>query len=259
MDVRTPGAPDSILFAIDVEGKGLLEDVVELRVSSDGTIVKPRTPALKGDIPPEFSPANVPLTKSRATVTRAADGTRWQVKVAMSDLYPFVHSPGRQVRFALATPNGGWGEGLGRIRAPRDFGTLCPSGRGKTLATQTDLKRAFGDATLTPGSPARVVATSNLKGAGASVRIRPVPGSRIRYTMRLRGNASPEIAVWLRSAAGKGLGRLNVTRVTLTDDWQDVTGEFLVSPDAASLDFVVFSWRNGDARFEIADVSLVNE
>ncbi len=42
-------------------------------------------------------------------------------------------------------------------------------------------------------------------------------------------------------------------------DWQDVTGEFLVSPDAASLDFVVFSWRNGDARFEIADVSLVNE
>ena len=42
-------------------------------------------------------------------------------------------------------------------------------------------------------------------------------------------------------------------------DWQDVTGECLVSPDAASLDFVVFSWRNGDARFEIADFSLVNE
>ena len=91
------------------------------------------------------------------------------------------------------------------------------------------------------------------------MRVRPVPGSRIRYAMRLRGNASPEIAVWLRSAAGKGLGRVNVTRVALTDDWQDVTGEFLVSPDAVSLDFVIFSWRNGDARFEIADFSLVNE
>ena len=77
--------------------------------------------------------------------------------------------------------------------------------------------------------------------------------------MRMRGNASPEIAVWLRSAAGKGLGRVNVTRVSLTNEWQDVTGEFLVSPDTAILDFVVFSWRNGDARFEIADFSLVNE
>jgi len=259
LDVRTPGAPDSILFAIDVEGKGQLEDVVELRVSSDGTIVKPRTPALKGDIPPEFSPANVPLSKSRATVTRAADGTRWQIKVAMSDLYPFVHSPGRQVRFALATPDGGWGEGLGRIRAPRDFGTLCPSGHGKTLAVQQDITRPFGDASLTPGSPARVVATSNLKGAGAFVRVRPVPGSRLRYAMRMRGNASPEIAVWHRSIAGKSLGRVNVTRVSLTDEWQDVTGECLVSPDAASLDFVIFSWRNGDARFEIADFTIVNE
>ena len=77
--------------------------------------------------------------------------------------------------------------------------------------------------------------------------------------MRLRGNASPEIAVWLRSAAGKSLGRVNLARVALTDEWQDMTGECLVSPDAASLDFVVFSWRNGDARFEIADFSLVNE
>jgi hypothetical protein len=188
-----------------------------------------------------------------------ADGTRWQVKVAMSDLYPFVHSPGRQIRFALATPGGGWGEGLGRIRAPRDFGTLCPSGHGKTLAVQQDVKRPFGDATLTPGSPARVVATSNLKGAGAFVRVRPVPGSRIRYAMRLRGNASPEIAVWQKSAAGKGLGHVNLKRVNLTDDWQEVTGECLVSPDAAILDFVVFSWKNGDARFDIADFTLVNE
>ena len=177
----------------------------------------------------------------------------------MSDLYPFVHSPGRQIRFALATPDGGWGEGLGRIRAPRDFGTLCPSGHGKTLAVQQDITRPFGDATLTPGSPARVVATSNLKGAGAFVRVRPVPGSRLRYAMRMRGNASPEIAVWQRSVAGKSLGRVNVTRVSLTDEWQDVTGECLVSPDAASLDFVIFSWRNGDARFEIADFTIVNE
>jgi len=133
------------------------------------------------------------------------------------------------------------------------------SGRGKTLAVQQDLKRPFGDATLTPGAPARVVATSNVKGAGAYVRVRPVPGSRIRYAMRMRGNASPEIAVWQKSAAGKSLGRVNLARVALTDKWQDVTGECLASPDAASLDFVVFSWRNGDAHFEIADFSLVNE
>ena len=104
-----------------------------------------------------------------------------------------------------------------------------------------------------------MVATSNLKGAGVFVRVCPVPGSRIRYAMRLRGNASPEIAVWQKSVAGKGLGRVNLKRVALTDDWQEVTGECLVSPDAAVLDFVVFSWRNGDARFEIADFTLIND
>ena len=45
----------------------------------------------------------------------------------------------------------------------------------------------------------------------------------------------------------------------LTDEWQEVTGECLVSPDAASLDFVIFSWRNGDASFEIADFTIINE
>jgi hypothetical protein len=48
-------------------------------------------------------------------------------------------------------------------------------------------------------------------------------------------------------------------RVALTDEWQEVTGECLVSPDAASLDFVIFSWRNGDASFEIADFTIINE
>ena len=139
LDIRTPGAPDSILFAIDVEGNGLLEDVVELRVSSDGTIVKPRTPALKGDIPPEFSPANVPLAKSRASVTRVADGTRWQIKVAMSDLYPFVHSPGRQIRFALATPDGGWGEGPRSV--PADTARRSPSSRTSSARSATRRSR----------------------------------------------------------------------------------------------------------------------
>ena len=65
--------------------------------------------------------------------------------------------------------------------------------------------------------------------------------------------------MWQRSPAGKSLGRTNLQRLSLSEDWQEFAGDCLVSPDAASIDFVVFSWRNSEAEFDIADFSIVND
>ena len=267
LKVQTMGAEKvkTLTFAIDVTGKGILDDVVEFRVSRDGTILKPRTPVLMGDIPPEFSPANTPLTKSSVTRRAQEGGEVWSIRVAMSDLYPFIYSPGRALRFVIeAEGEGGahamWGEGWSAaIKTVSDFGTLHPSGGGRILVDQSSLTRAFGDARLVPGTVASVRATSDAKGAGFGVRAAFVPGSVVRMTCRMRGTGRVEAAAWVKNARGRHLARLNAGKLQLKDEWQTFTTQWVMPADAASGDVNVFSWRDGAAAFEVRDFRLVNE
>ena len=264
--VRTGAAEraTSLTCAIDVTGKGLLEDVVELRATRDGTLVKLRTPALMGDIPPEFSPANVPLTKSAAACAADGAGECWTVRLAMSDLYPFIHAPGRAVRLALRVAGekggvAGWGAGWDRIKKPADFGRLVPSGGGRVLADQQAVSCVFGDATLSTGAVARVRATAATRAAGFSLRASFVPGSTVRLSCEMRGVGRVEAAAWARDVQGRSCGRHNAGSLPLGNGWKPFTAVWTMPREASAGDFKVFSWRNGEAAFEVRGLRLVNE
>lgn len=264
--VRTAAAEraQALVCALDVAGKGRLEDVVELRATRDGTLVKLRTPALMGDIPPEFSPAHVPLVKSAAVCRADAAGETWTVRLAMSDLYPFIHAPGRALRLCLrvAGERGGaaqWGAGWERIKKPAAFGVLVPSGGGRVLADQRDVARAFGDAAVAPGAVARVRATAAERGAGFGLRAAFAPGSAVRLSCELRGTGRVEAAAWVRDAEGRFLGRHNAGHLALEAGWKPFSAVWVMPGAASAGDFNVFSWRNGDAAFEVRNLRLVNE
>ena len=255
--VSRSGRFESVRFALDVEGKGSIEDTVEFLVTADGTAVKPRTPVLKGDIPPEFSPANVPLVKSRMERFAQDGGERWRITAAMSDLYPFVRSPGRELRFSIAARGeaggGSWGGGFGRIRRPSQFGMLRPTGKGKVLALQDAIRGRFGDAAVVPGEIASVRALSGKGPAGFSVTVSPLPGSVIRATALLRGAAKIEPVAWADGV------RINAEKFELSPEWRrhEIRWDFPATAKKAMV--ALFSWRNGAAAFEVKDFKIVND
>lgn len=267
LDVRmAKGVAEVLRVAVDVEGHGLLDDVVEFEVRGDGRIVKPRTPQLKGDIPTEFSPANVPLTRSRLVRAQEKDGERWRASFAMGDLYPFVHAPGRMVRLIVRLEGGAgadpvraqWGDGWGRIKKPELFGSLRPSGGGRVLATQGDIRRAFGEGEVVPGDVARVRATGGRKGAGFTIHVRVEPGSTLRARGRVRGQATVLPSVWA-SAGRRGAGRINAPRVSAGAEWTDFDVSWDLPPTADVADVVFFTWRDPGAAFEVREFRLVDE
>lgn len=263
--VQTRGTETAreVTFALDVVGKGRLDDVVEFKATREGTILKPRTPVLMGDIPPEFSPANVPLTKSTVSVQGERNTETWRIHVAMSDLYPFIHARGRALRLVVkvvgATGDVTWGAGWSVLKKPADFGILTPTGRGRVLAEQSAVTHVFGLAKVTPGTPARVVATSAEKGSGFTVTAKPVPGSTVRATMKVRGRGRIEAAAWPRNDRKRGLGRLNAGHIPLAADWKTFEVFWTLPADAVSADFSFFGWRDATLDFEVADFKLINE
>ena len=257
-------SPVSLDFAIDAAGRGQLEDVLEFRVDPDGTIVKPRTPQLMGDIPSDYSPANVKLTRSRAEVK---DGI-WTISVWRGDLYPMAYSVGQKLAMSLIlkTDRGAhvWGGGLGRLVEPGRFGLLLPSGGGKVLATTEaiDPHRPFGDAELvrTEAGGIRVRATSDLRGAGISLPVAYLPGSRIAYRGKIRGTVKHVgVGCWCSFGPGAGTERRNGPQIAVSDAWTDFSGTIEVPAQSASGTLNVFSWRKPDACWEIKDFELVND
>ena len=253
-DVRSAEPLKELVVAIDATGKGLLDDVVEFRITPDGTIVKPRTPALMGDIPVDFSPAGVPLTASTAAFAHEGGETVWKVSLARGDLYPFIPAPNMTVSCALvATAASGearWGDGWGRIKKPENFGRLRPSGGGRQIAAReaVSVKAADGKAD-----------------SGLTVAAKFQPGSIVRARGVIRGNCRIHIAAWVKSAAGRGLGRVNAIGpanqrgLDATEEWKPFDWHWEMPTDAVSGDFRLFSWRDADAAFEIRDFELINE
>ena len=181
----------------------------------------------------------------------------------MSDLYPFIHARGRALRLVVkvvgATGDVTWGAGWSVLKKPADFGILTPTGRGRVLAEQSAVTHAFGLAKVTPGTPARVVATSAEKGSGFTVTAKPVPGSTVRATMKVRGRGRIEAAAWPRNDRKRGLGRLNAGQIPLAADWKTFEVSWTLPADAVSADFSFFGWRDATLDFEVADFKLINE
>ena len=265
VDLKGACPLDEVRLALDVEGRGDIDDVVEFLCPRGGDLSKARTPALRGDIPPAFSPAGVALEKSRATW--GEDGRRVRLSLAMSDLYPFVHAPGKPLRVFIAARAGSgaaatWGSGWGEVKRPSLFGRLLPSGGGQVLADTGRLCRPFQDAAMkNEGGTLSVEAKSGARGAGASFVTAAQPGSRLTFTMKARGNATVNVTGWsfdsrVRKSSRK---RHDAGAYPLTPEWQELTGSLVLPPHADTVDFTVFSWRQPNARWEIKDFKLVND
>lgn len=257
---------ENLAFALDILGKGELADVIEFSVKRDGTIIKPRTPALMGDIPPEFSHAGVPLEKTKLTITSVDDEEVWTVRVAMSDLYPFIHSEGRHLRFILSahTDRGEleWGDGWGRIIKPAQFGVLHVSGGGRTVATQESLKvYPSAKAVTRAGDVASCRANGEEGCAGFTVpSVAVVPGSRLKCTFALKGNnTAVNLAFFAKRSQGGKEQRFNADRAAAGAEWKTFERVIDIPEGVSDGELRIFLWGRGESEFELRDFTVVNE
>lgn len=264
VDMKGDRPLKELTFALDVEGRGSLDDVIEFSCTHGGAPVKLRTPALYGDIPPDFSPAGVALTKSR--VDSADGGHLMRLVVAMSDLYPFIYSPGRYLRvFARVRSCDGataeWGSGWGTVKHPVEFGRLLPSGGGRVLGTLDSDFARFGESRLTRGvSSVCVEAETGDAGAGLVLKRLPaVPGSRITVRFDAKGRGVLHVVAWAKGANGVSFKRLDAERYRLSGRAESVTRSFALPETSAAVDLAIFSWKDATANFEISGLEIVND
>jgi len=257
----TDEKPVSLGFVIDAEGRGLLEDVLEFRVTPDGTIVKPRTPQLRGDIPSDYSSANVKLMRSRSEIKEGV----WAVSVWRGDLFPLAYSVGQKFAMSLIlkTDKGShtWGGGWSKIVEPGRFGLLMPSGGGRKL-TAVEAGRPFGDVEFERKDAGflRVKATSATRGAGFSLPIAYEPGSRITYRGKIQGNVkSVNIGCWCSFGLGTRPERRDGMKISVTPEWKDFLGTIEVAPQSGSGTLNVFSWQDSKACWEIREFEVIND
>jgi len=252
---------DSVQFAIDVEGKGFQEDCVEFAIGKGNLIFKSMMPAIKGDIPAKFSQANVPLTESKVVTTRSGDTTTYKITVADSDLYPFIYQKGKPIRFSILVNNNNgsgregyleWGSGIGDVKAAHLYGTLTPAGYGEKIAGQNVLKNRFMGGKITPGNPVTVSADKAPQVAGVSTgSLQVTPGTRYKFTAQVKGSGNLEIMAY-----GSQIKRHNFMRKKLSNNWQDVSGEITMPANNAKINFVFFTWKQPDARFEVKNFEV---
>jgi|GEM_PF-2792076 len=250
---------DSLQFAIDCVGDGFNEDIIEFCVGGNGKIYKTKMPALKGDIPEKYSEAGKLLTGSSAVITRKGDVTRYEIKVCSDDLYPFVYADAQKVRFSLLVNNNDgngregylyWGEGIGNGKAAQKFGTLAPCGK---KVRRIDIS-AFQDAVVEKGDIIRVTANGNGKrGSGIHFMIPcPVPGAYYHLSGEIRGTGILEGMYF-----SKILRRKNLKRVRLADQWQKIDIPVFLPPGKdQALSFVLFFWKQPEAKAEIRDLKI---
>ena len=75
----------------------------------------------------------------------------------------------------------------------------------------------------------------------------------------MRGVGRVEAAAWARDAQGRSCGRHNAGSLSLENGWKPFTAVWTMPREASAGDFKVFSWRNGEAAFEVRGLRLVNE
>ena len=126
-----------------------------------------------------------------------------------------------------------------------------------------DVKKPFGNAEVrrTADGVLHIAATSAEGSAGIVLPIEYEPGSRISYHGQIRGKA-PKVNVACFCSLAKGVPpeRCDAERIcALSDGWVPFSGVIDVPKQSKSGVLRIFAWHDGDARWEIRDLKIVNE
>lgn len=133
---------DSLQFAIDCEGRGMLGGHVEFIAAHnpDGVVFWKLAGVNTGaDLPIDVSPADGPVLNGKCTITREGEVTTYRIQLSWSELYPMVYDPNRKLKLSLLVNNNQgkgrdsyleWGAGIGSQKDPSKYGILHPA-RGK--------------------------------------------------------------------------------------------------------------------------------
>ena len=130
---------DSVQFALDPDGSALAGNQVEFiaaDVESRPILLKTIAPYIGGDLPDRYTPAKLPVKHAQVAVDRSRPG-QWvyKIRIDASELYPFVLTPDKALRFSfLVNNNDGkeragylhWASGIGQDKNPALYGTLEP-------------------------------------------------------------------------------------------------------------------------------------
>ena len=252
---------DSVQFALDAFGQGYLDDRIEFVAGPRGIIYKTFTPPLKGDIPADYSEANVPLAKSTVKVTRKGNTTSYDIHVSEGDLFPFICKKNIPLRFSLLVNNNDgkgrdgylrWADGIGGIKSSILYGDLTLSADTTRRSIQEHLKYKFQDAEVTPGEIATIKSLDNKLGAGIQAYKVPfTPGVRYRLSFEARGTGKLSAMIY-----GKVLKRTDFPVTELSDKWQTVSCEILAPEDESALNVIIFFWKQLNANAEIRNLTI---
>jgi hypothetical protein len=252
---------DSVQFALDAVGQGYPDDRIEFAAGPRGVIYKTFTPQLKGDLPADYSDANVPLAKSTVKVTRNGTTTTYDIHISEGDLFPFICKKNIPLRFSLLVNNNDgkgrdgylkWADGIGNVKAPAQYGDLTLGADTARRSIQEHLKYKFQDAEVTSGEIATIKSLDNKLGAGIEAHKIPfTPGVRYRLSFEARGTGNLSAMIY-----GKVLKRTDFPVTELTDEWQTVSREVLVPADESALNVIIFFWKQLNANAEIRNLTI---
>ncbi|MBR0460096.1 MAG: hypothetical protein IJJ26_12735 [Victivallales bacterium] len=252
---------DSVQFALDCVGNGYPDDRIEFAAGPRGIIYKLSTPQLKGDIPADYSEANVPLTKSTVKVTRNGNTTSYDIHVSEGDLFPFICKENIPLRFSLLINNNDgkgregylqWAAGIGTSKTPAHYGDLTLAADTAPRSLQKLLAHPFQDAKVTSGDIATIQPLKDKQGAGiAASRIPVTPGVRYRISFEARGTGKLSSMTY-----GKVLKRTDFPTTELSDKWQTISLDFVAPADESFLSVTIFFWKQLNANAQIRNLSI---
>lgn len=259
---------DSIQLALDVNGKGLAEDRLEISaaLTSKGPLLwKEAMPSLGGDLPQRITFARMPVKYGRIVIEKTATGLCYKIHIDRDDLYPFSYLPGQPMRFALLVNNNDgkdragyleWASGIGGAKDPAQYGTLTVDIGKQTLLKQADLRGFWGAAKLEPGTDSVKVicsgAAAKTASAVATREFEVTPGASYQISFEARGNVKQFNGMLTIPKIGR---KDFISRVELGSEWKHYEAAVLIPADVRKLSISLFCWQQ-DGWFEIKDFSM---
>ena len=231
-------------------------------------IWKVRAPDPDGDIPVRCSHSGSRADYARVAIERVGDMTVYKLRIEASELFPFVFSAGKAIRFSLLINNNDgkgrssyleWASGIGGAKNPAAFGTLTIQLQNKEVISQKDLKDKgwrkdyeieFRHENSIPS--VKVIGTS-LHCSGVRTGTFPVtPGAAYVLSMEVRGSAGFQVAAYVNKSKRKDI----ITQTPLSSEWKKYEIPISLEADAANMSILCFAWNQPACWFEIRNFKL---
>ena len=260
---------DSIQFALDTTSQGYEKRRLEIAAArnrkGESVLWKSIAPNPDGDLPGHYTPAGQKIQYGRVEVVRENDTTFYKISLDASELYPFVYSPFKPIRFSLLINNNDgegrasyleWGGGIGGVKDVGLFGDLTvqadetayPSQKQLIYKgwNQTDYELEIKDDSV------RVIGTSPLCSGVTTKNFKLTPGAVYQVVFEARGNASI-----LCMASGNGVKRLDLCGATkLTDQWKKFDLQFTAPETAETAAIFLYAWQQPGCEFEVRNFQV---